>query len=113
MKRSVFLTSVLICFLQFSFFAQTNKKSIPPSDAASGYTYDFDKTNELVLERISNPNTSNADVKPIVNETSFPKLNSGATIDADYKKKVADWIEKHPDLIISTFKNRKEIVHTF
>jgi hypothetical protein len=43
MKKSVFFTSALIVTLQFSFFAQTNKKVTPASDAASGYTFDFDK----------------------------------------------------------------------
>lgn len=113
MKRSIFLTSVLILTLQFSFFAQTKKKVTPPSDAPSGYVYDFDKTNALIIERLSNPNSSNEDAKIIVEEKTFPKLNKGQTIDADYKMRLASWIEKNPNLIISTFKNRNEIVHPY
>ena len=114
MKRILFLTALFICALQFSSFAQTNKKAVtPPSDAASGYTYDFDKTNDLIIARLSNPSSANEDVKAIVEETSFPKLNKGAIIDAAYKKQVAAWVEKNPNLIISVLKNRKDIVHPF
>jgi uncharacterized protein YjaZ len=113
MKRSIFLTSALVFALQFSFFAQTNKKVTPPSDASTGFTYDFDKTNDLIIERLSNPNKSNEDVKVIVEEKSFPKLNKGENIDTDFKKKVAVWIEKNPNLIISSFKYRSEIVHPY
>lgn len=114
MKQILFLTTLFIFALQFSSSAQTNKKaSTPPSDAPSGYTYDFDKTNELIIERLSNPSSVNEDVKIIVEEKSFPKLNKGASIDTDYKKKVAAWVEKNPDLIISVLKNRKDIVHPF
>lgn len=113
MKRSVFLISVLFFAFQFSFFAQTKQKVSLPSDASSGYTYDFDKANELIIERLTDPNKANEDAKVIVEEKSFPKLNQGETIDANFKKKVAAWIEKNPNLIISNFKNRKEIVHTY
>jgi len=113
MKRSIFLTAVLICTLQFSFFAQTNKKAPLPTDVPTGYTYDFDKTNELIIERLSSPNNSNEDVKVVVEEKSFPKLNKGEKINTDYKKKLAAWIEKNPALIISALKNRKDIVHPY
>ena len=113
MNRSIFFTSILMLALQLSFFAQTNKKVTPPSDASSGYTYDFDKTNELIIERLVNPNKSNADVMVLIEEKSFPKLKQGDTVDADFKKKVAVWVEKNPNLIISNFKNRKEIVHAY
>lgn len=114
MKRILLLTFLFICTLQFSSFAQTSKKAVtPPSDAASGYTYDFDKTNDLIIERLSNPSSHNEDVKVIVEEKSFPKLKIGAAIDADYKKKVAAWVEKNPNLIISALKNRQDIVHPF
>jgi hypothetical protein len=113
MKKSVFFTSALIVTLQFSFFAQTNKKVTPASDAASGYTFDFDKTNELLIERLANPNKFNEDAKIIIEEKSFPKLIQGEKIDSDYRKKVAAWVEKNPTLIISNFKNRKEIVYTY
>jgi hypothetical protein len=113
MKRSIFLTLLLICTLQISFFAQTNKKANLPSDATTGYTYDFDKANDLIIDRLSNPNNSNEDAKVIVEEKTFPKLNKGEKINDDYKKRVAIWIEKNPAIIISTLKNRKDIVHTY
>lgn len=113
MKKSILLTAALICSLQFSFFAQTNKKVSPPSDASTGFTYNFDKTNELILERLSNPNESNVDLKPITEAQGFPVLLVGQQINADYKKKLAAWVEKNPVLIISTLKNRKDIVQAY
>jgi hypothetical protein len=113
MKKAIFLASVLICTMQSSIFAQTNTKVNRPSDASSGYTYDFDKAYELIIERLSNPTKLNEDVKTITDEKSFPKLKVGQTIDADYKKKLGAWIENNPSIIISALKNRKEIVHSF
>ena len=113
MKKAILLASVLICTMQSSIFAQTNTKVIRPSDVSSGYTYDFDKANELIIDRLLNPTKSNEDVKTITEEKSFPKLNVGQTINADYKKKLGAWIEANPNIIISALKNRKEIVHQY
>lgn len=113
MKRPIFFSFVMVCALQFSFFAQSDKKSPPPSDATIGFTYDFDKTNELIVERLSDPNTSNQDVQILIEEKSFPKLGKGETLDLNYRKKIAVWVEKNPNLIISTLKNRKNIVQAY
>ncbi|MDO9001102.1 MAG: hypothetical protein Q7W45_15160 [Bacteroidota bacterium] len=113
MKKAILLSSIMIIATQFSSMAQTNKKKSAPSDAATGYTYNFDKANELIFERLLNPNSSNMDVKSIVEEKSFPKLSNGEKIDSEYKKKVALWIEKNPNLIISNFKNRKDVVQSY
>ncbi len=114
MKRIFFLTTLFICALQLSSFAQTNKKtSTPPSDAATGYTYDFDKTNELILERLSNPTQANTDVQALIDEPSFPILSKGEKINPEYKKKVGSWVESHPALVIAVLKNRKDVVRPF
>ncbi|MBA3680844.1 MAG: hypothetical protein H0W73_06715 [Bacteroidetes bacterium] len=114
MKRILFLTVLFICALQFSSVAQTDKKAVtPPSDASTGYTYDFDKTNDLIIERLSHPTSANDDVQALVEEPGFPKLNKGEKITLDYKKKVASWVESHPALVIAVLKNRKDIVHPF
>jgi len=114
MKRILFLTAVLICILNFTAAAQTNKKQVtPPSDAPSGFTYDFDKTNELIIDRLSNPTVANEDVKVLIDEPSFPIRAKGQTIDQDYKKKIAIWVETHPSLVINALKNRKDVVRPF
>ncbi len=113
MKRPIFLISVLVCALQFSFNAQTNKKTIPPSDAATGFTYDLEKAVNLIVNRLVDPSISNQDVKLIIDEPSFPKLNNGEKIDSDYTKKISKWVEKNPNLIISTLKNRKDVVYAY
>ena len=113
MKRPIFLISVMVCALQFSFVAQTNKKSSAPSDAVTGFTYDLDKAVNLIVDRLANPSLANEDVKLIVEEKSFPKLNNAEKIDSVYMKKLSAWVEKNPNLIISTLKNRKEVVQSY
>lgn len=114
MKRILFLTAALICMLNFTAAAQTNKKQVtPPSDGPSGFTYDFDKTNELIIERLSKPTAENLDVKTLIDDSSFPVLAKGQTIDTDYKRKIALWVETHPTLVINALKNRKDVVRPF
>jgi hypothetical protein len=92
--------------------AQNTKEAKPvvASDVNAGYTYDFDKANKLIIERITNPNTTNTDVQVFLDQPDFPKLPKGKTIDATYKEHLSKWMEKNPDLIINTLKSRKDIV---
>ena len=111
MKKVIALSVFLM--LSLSFKAQNNKQSPPPSDVSQGFTYDFDKVNQLIIDRLMNPNADNEDAKIIIEHTSFPKLKGAKMIDDVYKQKIAIWIESNPDLIISTFKHRKNIVQAF
>jgi len=113
MKKSILITAFFICFIQVSLFAQTNTNIIPPSEAVHGYTYDFDKVNNIIVERLINPSIINELARVIVEEKSFPKLAVGEEIDSIYKKKVGKWIESNQNLIIETFKNRTDIVQPY
>ena len=96
--------------------AQDNSKPLknpPPSDAVTGYTYDFDKTQSLIIERIITPKTTNADVQVFLDQPDFPLLAKGKSIDDVYKDKLRVWMEKNPNLILNTLKNRSDIVHPF
>ncbi len=113
MKKSIILSAALICTLHVSFFAQSNSPVIPPSEAPHGYTYDFDKVNAIIIERLVKPSSANEIASVLIAEISFPKLVKGTEIDQEYKKNIVKWIESHQALIISTFKNRNDIVQSY
>ena len=113
MKKSVFITAALVCSLQISVFAQTNNEIMPPSEAPHGFTYDFDKVNAIIIDRLVKPSSANEIASVLVEETNFPKLVKGSEIDQEYKKNIVKWIESHQALIISTFKNRNDIVQSY
>lgn len=116
MKRVILILTLLA---GFNFVSQgQNQKNIkqpspPPSDALSGYTYDFDKAKIRILDRVNNPNVSNQDAEPIVSESTFPKVNKTTGIDKTFNEQLIDWMEKNPNVIINAFKNRTEIVHQY
>lgn len=112
MKKYSLLITIIICSFNFTCFGQINNH-IQSSDSPSGFTFDFDKTISLIFERLKTPTTSNNDVKVIVEEKSFPKLNEGQEIDSEYKKKIGLWIESNQNIIISTLKARKDIVQSY
>ncbi len=95
--------------------AQNNpsKAKSAPSDAAAGYTYDFNLVKQLLIDYQIKPNDNNKDVKILVKENGFPKLSSGKSADAAYHDNLTQWMEKNPSLIIQALKNRKDIVRKF
>ena len=89
----------------------TNEKKLtPPSDAPSGYTYDFAKVQNLIIERVTAPSKSNAIAQPFLDQPDFPALSNGKAVDANYKDRLRQWMEKNPSLIINTLKSRTDIV---
>lgn len=92
--------------------AQTSKVKAP-SDAVTGYTYDFDAVKKLIIDRQINPKEDNKDVQAIIEIKGFPQLENKEKLDEAYKSKLGSWIEKNPNLIIETFKSRKEIVQSY
>ena len=114
MKKSNPLVLILVFGVQLAFYSQNSKNFISsPSDVSSGFTYDFNKAQSLIIERISKPDESNKDAEILLTQNSFPKLNKNEKIEGPYKEKLKDWMEKNPNLIISAFKNRKEIVQAY
>jgi len=115
MKRSHLFLFVFVLVCNISFFAQESKqvKNTPPSDAPSGFTYDFDKTQNLIVDRLSNPNEFNKDVQILISASDFPVLKTGETINSAYREKIRIWMEKNPTLIINTLKHRNDIVKPY
>lgn len=85
----------------------------PLTDAPTGYTYDFDLAKQLIIERQVQPANDNLDVKPIIDSKGFPKLSSASALNSAYEEKLKTWMEKNPEIIINSLKNRKNIVHPF
>lgn len=121
MKKSKFLITLFFVFaMQVSNFAQKNNQvapskavTTPPSDAITGYTYNYDKAKKIILDRVSNPNVSNQDAQAIVSETSFPQIGKNEKIDNAFLDKLNLWMEKNPNLIINSFKNRSDVVQQY
>jgi hypothetical protein len=113
LKTLALIVALFSANLAFSQTQKTAVKKTPPSDQPSGYTYDFDKTQHLILDRLNNPGAFNADVQPLLNDKDFPVLTKGQSPDAAFLSNLRTWMEKHPDLIINTLKNRNDIVHPY
>lgn len=90
-----------------------NSPNSAPSDAVTGYTYDFDVAKKLIIDFQIKPNETNSIVKPIVKQKSFPKIGSNKPEDISYNEKLKEWMEKNPSLIIETLKSRTDIVVPF
>ena len=98
-----------------SLSAQNNPSKLKsaPSDAPSGFTYDFDKTRSLLIDYQINPGKHNNDVAELVKSKDFPKLQKNQSADAAYYDKVRIWMEANPSKIITTLKHREDIVRPF
>lgn len=114
MKKNLKFVGFLLAFFATSTIAaQTEKKQTPPTDVSTGFTYDFDKTQDLIIQRLTNPQKSNADVQVLLDQKDFPALTNGKKADASYKDELRKWMEKNPNLIINTLKSRKDIVSQY
>ena len=98
---------------QFNSLAQENTKTMPSSDEPHGFTFDFDKVNASIIDRIKNPTESNEYIKVIIEDKSFPSLLRDENFDDTFSLKVKDWIETHQSVVIAVFKHRKDIVQEF
>lgn len=115
MKKSYLLFIISFFVFQLSSIAQekTVQKQTPPSDIPGGYTYDFDKTQNLIVDRLTNPTEFNKDVEVFISDSKFPTYKKGTVIDAAFRQQISEWMEKNPDMIINTLKHRTDIVRSF
>jgi hypothetical protein len=90
----------------------SNTANKPASDAVTGYTYDWNLSQQLIFDRITAPSEANKDAQPLLDAPGFPAY-TGKKIDENYKNTVREWMEKNSALIISTLKHRKDIVTPF
>jgi len=112
MKKGI----LLICiFLGFSLSQEIKAQSrkTPPSDAASGYTYDFNKAKELIIEEQLKFGNSSIELQSILQHKDFPVLKSKEELNDSYHQNLRKWMESNPDVIISAFKKRNDIVQPY
>jgi hypothetical protein len=113
MRFPIFLTFTFIAMFSFNSIGQSNSTSVPSSDEPHGFTFDFDKVNASIIERIKNPTESNEYIKVITEDKSFPRLLRGEKFDETFILKIKEWIETHQSIVIAVFKQRKDIVQEF
>jgi hypothetical protein len=110
------LLYTLILFASFNFIsAQTNPNSNAPSDATTGYTYNYDKVFTLVCNELLNKTNVIIDneANVLIGKSNFPKIGNVNTLTTNQKTTVANWIQANGNLVIEVFKNRKDIVTQF
>lgn len=99
--------------LFFAFKTASNAQtSTPPSDAPTGYTYDFEKAQTTIMRELIQPSNETKEAKQLISVSTFPKLTT-PSIEEDYKKKLVKWMEANPTLIINAFKNNQDIVKPY
>lgn len=116
MKQLTFLFGIVLSVFFAGKLSAQSSNTVPvvkPSDVPHGYTYDFDKAQRLILERLVQPSTANADVKPIVTSADFPKHTANTEVTKEYLEQLRIWMEKNPAIIIETLKPRKDIVQPY
>ncbi|MGE0567728.1 MAG: hypothetical protein AB7O73_07240, partial [Bacteroidia bacterium] len=122
MKRFIVFITVFLCFGVISSLnaqvtsneqASAHPVKKAPSDQATGYTYDFELAQSLIVNCQIEPDSENQIALPITKQASFPKLKSKANLNDSYLENLKSWMEKNPDIIISTLKSREDIVHKF
>ena len=113
MKYQFFLIFTVIVMFQFNSLAQENTKTMPSSDEPHGFTFDFDKVNASIIDRLKNPTELNAYIKVITEDKSFPKLLPNEILSESFYLSLKKWIETHQSNVIAVFKHRKDIVQEF
>lgn len=92
--------------------AQTAKAALP-SDVSTGYTYDFNSAQRIIIERQVKPSVQNQDAQAIIDVKDFPKLTNKDQVNDAYLETLKLWMEKNPSVIIESLKSRKEIVQQY
>ncbi len=112
MKKTGLSIIFTFCLGIFSVNAQTSKKQNLPSDAQSGFTYNYDKVFSLLSHEAVNPSLSNNPALSLVKSNDFPKLSS-TTLTAQDFDLIKKWMDAHPNQIIEAYKNDSQIVTPF
>lgn len=115
MKKAAFFAGVVLAlFCTNNLNAQNNKVvGTPPSDVPTGYTYDFEKAQRIIISRQVQPDNTNADAQAIIDSKDFPKLGNGSEATKEYLEKLRKWMEINPTVIIQALKSHKEIVQQY
>ncbi|MDI9342241.1 MAG: hypothetical protein QM534_16825 [Sediminibacterium sp.] len=85
-----------------------------PSDAPSGYTYNFDKVFAALWSEMSAPSGNNQSPEyQLIHSKDFPKTTQTLHNEVYGKALLRKWMEEHPDMIINAYKTREDIVTPF
>lgn len=108
---------VLVCFFGFNNLSaqqatgnKTSTSTVLPSDKPNGYTYDFAKAQNIIIDRQVQPSEFNKVAQAIIDSPDFPKLNTGSSPDKTYYDTLRKWMEKNPTILIESLKSRTDIV---
>lgn len=110
------LSFIILFVAAFSFTNELKSQTLnttPPSDASTGYTYDFDLAKKIIIDRQLKPAKSNQVAQPIIDSKDFPKLKNQNELNAAYNDQLKAWMEKNPNVIIESLKSRNEIVKPY
>lgn len=113
MKVSIFITVFCIGILSNTDLKAQTAKVTYPSDAPSGYTYDFNLAQQMIIERQVKPSIQNQLAQPIIDKKDFPLIGSKKDVSENYLETLKKWMEQNPSVIIDAFKSNKEIVQQY
>ena len=99
---------IIILLISFSSFSQTTNSNNTSTDIITGYTFDYEMVRGLLLDQKLNRNTKEcAGFKSLVDYEDFPVLNLVTVDHSQNYDLLRQWIEKHPNEIISALKKAK------
>jgi hypothetical protein len=116
MKKLLFFT--VLTLISITVKAQQpvsgSKPIKAPSDAITGYTYDYDKVFDLLHKAVTGSVISRGNTEQqLMNTPDFPKVDAHLNNEPFLKASLKQWIETHPDLIIEAYKSNADIVKPF
>ncbi len=94
--------------------SKTNTAPEKPSDAAFGYTYDFDKVFQLLLTEIKASTKNKTSIEfQLMQSKDFPKSETSLNNEVYTKAALRQWIETHANTVIEAYKANQDIVKPF
>lgn len=108
---------ITVCFaLAFCGMHQMGQAQVQPYDIPSDMTalpYNVQEMVELIQEAYEAPVQTNAYVQLVEEYPGFPNLTLGNALTNGKKKKLAEWVETHPDAIEALLIARKKNYDTY
>ncbi len=94
--------------------SKTNAATEKPSDAAFGYTYDFDKVFQLLHTEMKASAKNKTSIEyQLMQSKDFPKSETTLNNEVYAKAALRQWIETHSNAIIEAYKSNQDIVKPF
>lgn len=113
MKTTRIITLLFIGIVYCSDLKAQTAKITYPSDAPSGYTYDFNLAQQMIIERQVKPSSKNQLAQAIIDKKDFPLIGNKNDVSETYLETLKKWMEQNPSVIIDALKSNKEIVQQY